>query len=38
MRKLFEIGGILAAIVLIAFGVGAIVLGIPILREREMQA
>lgn len=28
MRKLFEIGGIVAAVVLIAFGVGALVLGI----------
>jgi hypothetical protein len=28
MRKLFEIGGVLAAIVLIAFGVGALLLGI----------
>ncbi len=28
MRKFFEIGGILAAIVLIAFGIGALVLGV----------
>jgi hypothetical protein len=28
MRKLFEIGGVLAAVVLIAFGIGALVMGI----------
>ena len=28
MRKVFEIGGLLAAAVLVAFGVGAIALGV----------
>ena len=28
MRKVFEIGGIVAAAVLIAFGIGAVVLGV----------
>ena len=28
MRKVLEVGGILAAVVLIAFGIGAIIIGI----------